>query len=287
MGQESDRGGRDMFVDYHVHTEFSDDSVYPMEDVVKDAIRMGIDELCFTDHVDYGVKADWDSGEEIEYRNGEPLANVDYPKYAEQIRQMQYLYGDQITIRMGMEFGIQMHTVPQYEALYRRYPFDFIILSVHQVEDKEFWTQDFQRGRTQQEYNERYYQEVLDLVNHYQNYSVLGHLDLIVRYDEAGTYPFQDVRPCIEKILKKVIENGKGIEVNTSSHRYGLSDMTPSKEILKLYQELGGRIITLGSDSHKPAHLGAYINETKRTLKDMGFREFCTYEKMQPVFHSL
>lgn len=51
-----------MFADYHVHTEFSDDSVYPMEDVVKDAIRMGMDEICFTDHVDYGVKEDWTAG---------------------------------------------------------------------------------------------------------------------------------------------------------------------------------------------------------------------------------
>lgn len=276
-----------MFVDYHVHTEFSDDSVYPMEEVVRDAIQMGMDEICFTDHVDYGVKDDWDSGAKIEYRNGEPIANVDYPGYVEQIRRMQCLYGDRIGIRMGMEFGMQMHTIPRYEALYRRYPFDFIILSVHQVEDQEFWTQDFQRGRTQQEYNERYYQELLDLVNHYQDYSVLGHLDLIVRYDEAGIYPFRKVKTYVEEILKKVIQDGKGIEVNTSSRRYGLSDMTPSREILKLYRELGGRILTLGSDSHKPEHLGAYIEETKETLKAMGFREFCTYRNMQPVFHTL
>ena len=55
-----------MFADYHVHTEFSDDSVYPMEEVVKDAIKLGMDEICFTDHVDYGVKEDWDSGRKIE-----------------------------------------------------------------------------------------------------------------------------------------------------------------------------------------------------------------------------
>lgn len=276
-----------MFADYHVHTEFSDDSVYPLEDVVKDAIRMGMDEICFTDHVDYGVKDDWDSGVKIEYRDGEPIANVDYPAYVEKIRQMQELYEDQIRIKMGLEFGMQMHTIPRYEALYRRYPFDFIILSVHQVEDREFWTQDFQRGRTQQEYNERYYQEILDLVNHYQNYSVLGHLDMIVRYDEAGVYPFSKVKPYVEKILEKVIQDGKGIEVNTSSHRYGLSDLTPSREILRLYRELGGRILTLGSDSHNPEHLGACIEETKETLRTMGFCEFCTYEKMQPVFHAL
>lgn len=276
-----------MFADYHVHTEFSDDSVYPMEDVVKDAIRMGMDEICFTDHVDYGVKEDWDSGKEIEYRDGEPIANVDYPRYAEQIRQMQRLYGDWIAIRMGMEFGMQMHMIPQFQALYDRYPFDFIILSVHQVEDKEFWTQDFQRGRTQQEYNERYWQEMLDLVKHYQNYSVLGHMDLIVRYDEAGIYPFEKIRPYAEQILKEVIKNGKGIEVNTSSARYGLSDTTPSRAILELYQKLGGRILTLGSDSHKPEHLGACMKETKEMLKSLGFRKFCTFEKMQPVFHAL
>lgn len=70
-----------MLADYHVHTEYSDDSVYPMEEVVKDAVRMGLEELCFTDHVDYGVKLDWESGKTIEYRNGEPLANVNYPEY--------------------------------------------------------------------------------------------------------------------------------------------------------------------------------------------------------------
>lgn len=276
-----------MFVDYHVHTNFSDDSTYPMEEVVKDAIHMGMDEICFTDHVDYGIKVDWDSGLEIIYRDGEPMANVDYPSYAAQIEILRKRYGEQITIRMGMEFGIQMHTIPQFEALYGKYPFDFILLSVHQVEDREFWTQDFQRGRTQKEYNERYYEEILNLVKNFQHYSVLGHLDLIVRYDELGVYPFEYVRPYVEEILKEVIRNGKGIEVNTSSYRYGLSDTTPSREILKLYKELGGRIITLGSDSHKPEHLGACMEETKEILKDIGFDSFCTFDKMQTIFHEL
>ena len=276
-----------MLADYHVHTEFSDDSTYPMEDVVKDTVRLGFDEICFTDHVDYGVKVDWDSKEEVTYRDGEPLANVDYPKYVEQVRNLQEAYQGKISLKLGMEFGVQMHTIPQFEALFSRYPFDFILLSVHQVEDKEFWTQDFQRGRTQIEYNERYYEEMLNLVNHYHNYSVLGHLDLIVRYDEMGVYPFARVRPYIEEILKKVIKEGKGIEVNTSSHRYGLADSTPSKEILRLYRELGGDVITIGSDSHKPEHLGTYLEEAKGLLKSLGFLKFCTYKNMRPIFHDL
>lgn len=276
-----------MLADYHVHTEYSDDSVYPMENVVKDAVRLGLEEICITDHVDYGVKADWDSGEEILYRNGEPLANVDYPRYAAQIERMRRLYGDQITIKMGMEFGVQSHTIPQFEALFRRYAFDFIILSIHQVEDQEFWTQDFQRGRTQKEYNERYYEEMLRVVRAYKNYSVLGHMDLIKRYDKAGPYPFDRIKPMLAEILKIVIADGKGIEVNTSSHRYGLTDSMPSAELLELYKDLGGSIVTIGSDSHAPAHLGTYIGEAKRLLKGLGFQHFCTYDRMRPVFHTL
>lgn len=276
-----------MFVDYHVHTSYSGDSDYPMEDVVKDAIRMGMDEICFTDHVDYGAKVDRDSREKIRYCQGQPMVNVDYPAYTEEISSLRARYEGRITIRMGMEFGMQVHTIPKFEALYDKYPFDFIILSVHQVEDKGFWSQEFQQGRTQKEYNERYYGEMLALVKQYRHYSVLGHLDLIVRYDKMGIYPFRYVRHYVEEILEEVIKNGKGIEVNTSSYRYRLKDSTPSAEILKMYHDMGGQIITLGSDSHAPAHLGTYMEEAKGLLKSVGFKSFCTYERMQPVFHEL
>lgn len=282
-----------MKVDYHVHTEFSDDSDYAMEKVIQDAIAIGLDEICFTDHVDYGVKKDWDEPGEMIYRKGgagEPeemlLANVHYPTYYETFQEMRALYGDKIGLKLGLEFGMQAHTMERYEELFARYPFDFIILSVHEVEDKEFWNQEFQKGKTQQEYIERYYEELLYLVQHFHHYSVLGHMDLIKRYDKAGDYPFEKVRPIITDILKCVIADGKGIEVNTSSYRYGLNDLMPSRDILKLYRELGGRILTIGSDSHKPEHLGAFVEETKLELKALGFREFCTFDKMKPCYHS-
>lgn len=283
-----------MRADYHVHTEFSDDSNYPMEQVIKDAIAKEFDELCFTDHVDYGVKKDWDEPGGMIYRKGGvgepekmPVANVDYPVYYKKYQEMQKLYGDKITLKFGLEFGMQAHTIPKYEKLFARYPFDFIILSVHQIEDKEFWDQGFQNGKAQQEYNERYYEELLYLVEHYHNYSVLGHMDLITRYDEKGVYPFEKLKPIITKILKTVIADGKGIEINTSSHRYGLKDLTPSRDILKLYKELGGKIITIGSDSHKPEHLGAFVDETKEELKALGFEQICTFDKMQPIYHNI
>ena len=75
--------------------------------------------------------------------------------------------------------------------------------------------------------------------------------------------------------------------MNTSSHRYGLKDTTPSRKILQLYKELGGTIVTIGSDSHKPEHLGAFIQESKDLLKELGFKSYCTYDHMQPLFHAL
>ena len=157
---------------------------------------------------------------------------------------MKEIYGKQINIKTGLECGIQTHTIDKYEALLKKYDFDFIIFSVHQVNDKEFWTQDFQRNKTQKEYNEAYYEEMLNVVKMFKNYSVLGHLDLIIRYDKKDVYPFEKVKPIIEDILKIVIKDGKGIEFNTSYHRYGLKDTTPSIDILNLHHKLGGNIIT-------------------------------------------
>lgn len=283
-----------MFADYHVHTEFSDDSDYLMEDVVKDAIKKGMNEICFTDHVDYGIKRDRDDPRGILKRpggKGEPewmeVANVDYPRYMDLIKHLKEKYQSNINIKTGLEFGMQVHTIPSYQKLYNRYDYDFIILSIHQIDDQELWTQDYQKGKTQQEYIEGYYQEMLNVIKNYKDYSVLGHLDLITRYDGIGNYPFEKIKPIITEILQLVIKDGKGIEINTSSHRYGLKDSTPSRDILKLYKELGGKIITIGSDSHKPEHLGAYIDEAKELLKELGFEYYCTFEKMKPIYHKL
>lgn len=290
-----------MFADYHIHTYYSDDSTYPMEQVVKDAISKGITDLCFTDHVDYDIKEDADKltpeqRQELKLKIQHPNVpqyNVDYLAYLAEYQDLKEKYADKINLKLGMEFGLQIHTIPQYQKLFNSYPFDFIIMSCHQVENKEFWTQEFQQGRSQDEYNQRYYDEILAQVKNYHDYSVLGHLDLIARYDKTGVYPFAKIQDKIAEILKIVIADGKGIELNTSSVRYkihnaqGEHELTPSKEILALYKELGGRIITIGSDSHKPEHLGAYIAEQSQELKKLGFKEICTFEKMQPIFHKL
>lgn len=277
-----------MFCDYHMHSEFSDDSLYDMEECVKDAISLKMQEICFTDHVDYGVKKDWAQGD-IQYRNGEPIANVDYPAYFKKLEAVKEKYKDQIIVRRGLEFGVQSHTISDYEKLFSTYPLDFVILSIHQVNDKEFWTYDFQEGRSQAEYYQAYYEEMYTVVQNFHNYSVLGHMDMLKRYDNKDGYnSFVEHKEIITKILQYIIKDGKGIELNTSSIRYGLDDLMPSKELLKLYLELGGTILTIGSDSHSKDNLiHGHIEELKETLKEIGFKQFCTFEKMKPMYHDL
>ncbi|WP_035051040.1 histidinol-phosphatase HisJ family protein [Carnobacterium pleistocenium] len=276
-----------IYADYHVHSDYSDDSWYLMEDVVKDAIQLGLEEICFTDHVDYGVKPDWKSDEKFQVGMNKEVKNVHYDFYFSELNKLSKKYEEKIKVKKGLEFGMQVHTIPQFEKLFQSHDFDFILLSVHQIENKEFWTGEFQKGHTQLESYDRYYDEMYHLITAYKDYSVLAHMDLVRRYLDKEVDRFEYNKDKIERILKKVIEDNKGIEVNTSSVRYEINGLTPSIEILKLYHELGGTIITIGSDSHKPKHLGFHIEESKKLLKGIGYTHFCTFDKMKPIFHEL
>ena len=108
-----------MFADYHVHSHFSEDTDFPMELEIQKAIKLGMDELCFTEHSDYDVPT---------------VVNCDYDAYFEEMEKMKDKYKGQITLKTGIEFGIQTHTTKAYEETFRQYPFDFVIFSCHQVE---------------------------------------------------------------------------------------------------------------------------------------------------------
>jgi len=260
------------FADYHVHTYYSDDSECPMEEMVQRAILQHLDEIAFTEHVDYGVKTD---------------LNCNYERYFSEINSLQRKYAGQIVIKKGIEFGVQLHTIEQFKEDFARYPFDFVILSNHQIEDKEFWNYAYQEGKTQQEYQQDYYKEIYQVMKQYKPYSILGHLDMIKRYDKYGDFPDEKIMKYVEPILQLAIKDGKGIEVNTSSFKYGLKDLMPSRHILRRYKELGGTIVTIGSDTHETLHLADRIHEVKNELKAIGFEKFCTFSKMIPIYHDL
>ncbi len=258
--------------DYHMHSNYSEDSETPVEDMIKRAIEIGLDEIALTDHVDHGVKT---------------IENCNYEKYFKELKELHHKYKEQIKIKIGIEFGAQPHTISIFEEDFKNHTFDFVLLSNHQVDNKEFWNYEFQEGKTQKEFHEAYYKAIYEVVKNYKNYSVLGHLDVIRRYDKCGTFPDELVLEYAEPILKQIISDGKGIELNTSSFKYGLTELMPSRNLLKRYYELGGTILTLGSDAHEPTHIADHFDEVRAELKKIGFTKFCTFDKMKPIFHDL
>ena len=262
-----------MIADYHVHSEYSHDSITPMERQATQAVRKGLDELCFTDHMDY-------------------YDGADCSRYFAEIEKVKQKFSGKIVLRAGWEFGLQSHTITDFEELYSRYgeKLDFVLLSIHEVDDMELWGHQYQHGKSQAKYTLGYYEELLRVIQGYHDYSVLAHVDLIARYDVRNgisPYPFAKIKDIVAEILTTAISDGKGIELNTSSWRYGLTDTTPSREILKLYRELGGEILTLGSDAHSPDYVGAHFDEGREILRSLGYRTFCTFERMTPTFHTL
>ncbi|MBR1908603.1 histidinol-phosphatase HisJ family protein [bacterium] len=260
-----------MLADYHLHTHNSDDSKIEMHEYAEKALELEFDELCYTDHKDFDVTG---------------LGGINAEKYLSEYRDVLEKFDGKLSIKLGAEFGMQIFNTDKFEKLFSSLPLDFVILSFHTVDGKMLWNKDFFDGRTQQEYNERYYQEIIDVTKVYKNYSVLGHLDLIRRYD-TSYYPFEKVKSFIAEILKQIINDGKGLEVNTSCFRYKIPDLTPSVDILNLYKDLGGEILTIGSDSHSTAHFGFKIAEVQKQLKELGFKHFYTFDKMIPLEHNL
>jgi len=244
-----------------------------MEKIIKQAIKLNFDEICMTDHVDYFAR--------------KKSHRFDFDHYIAEISRFQKKYGDQIRIRLGMEFGMQVHTIPSYRALLDKYQLDFVILSNHQTDDKEYWNDEFQWGRSHSEYTREYYRELRDVIAEFKDYSVLGHLDVIKRYGRWNPSDDEDCEDIIKEILNIAIQDGKGIELNASSFRYQLPDLTPSRAILEWYYEMGGKILTFGSDGHDVSQVGAHVATVREVAKEIGFREFCTFQNMHPTFHPI
>lgn len=259
--------------DFHMHSSFSADCAIDMEDMVKGAIAKGLKEICFTEHIDY------------DYPDENFVFDFDKRKYTERIFQLQDKYEGQIRIKKGVEIGVQPHILKQYDELMEKESFDFVICSMHTVDRKGLHFGEIFEGRTVEHASQLYYDELLYCVRNFDNYSILGHIDLIKRY--APALVANDFHDVLRDIFKTIIPAGKGIELNTSGVRYGLPNGLPSDDVLELYKQCGGEIITLGSDAHKPEDIAFQFKESRELLKSLGFKYVATFEALKPIFHSI
>ncbi len=262
--------------DYHLHTSFSIDSEAPMEAVILSAISKGLDEIAFTDHVDYDMKY---------------YPVPDYDSYIPVFNELREKYKDKINIVLGIEIGLENKWADKINDITVSYPFDFIIGSSHCVLTKDLYfdRDEFFGGRTKEDAYTVYFEELYKNIQTCRDFNVYGHIDYISRYGiyEDNSLIYKEYAELIDKCLISIIEKGKGIEINTSGFRYGINGTYPSMDILKRYKELGGEIITVGSDSHKVEDVADHIDHAYDMMKEAGFKYVSIFRNRKPQFIKL
>lgn len=267
-----------MLPDYHVHTEFSGDSKALVRDQIEAAIGLGMKEICITDHHDYGTAA----MTPIDF-------TLDIPAYLPAIRAAAEEYKDRIRVFTGIELGLMMREKEYLMSLSDDLEVDYIIGSSHFVDGYDVYDREYYEGRPEAESYRRYFESTLTRVRAMDCFDSLGHLDYIVRY---GPERNKNYRPAaymdiIDEILRILIDRGQALECNTAGFKYGLGHPHPQEEILTRYRELGGELVTIGSDAHAPEQVGGFFPQTEELLKGCGFRYYTVFHERKPQLYRL
>jgi histidinol-phosphatase (PHP family) len=258
-----------------MHCYFSGDSEADPEEMIGAAQAAGLSGICFTDHLDYDFPSD------------PPDAFVpDLDAYDHTINALTEKYRDTFPVRHGIEIGIQPHLAEKLHRVIREHDYDLVICSSHAIDGLDPYDRTFFVGREERESYLRYFSSVLENLEVFSDFDVYGHIDYVVRYGPNTNrfYSYEAYADVLDAILKKLIAMGKGIEINTGGFKYGLGHPNPTEDVLKRYRELGGEIITIGSDAHTPEHVAYDFGKVPGILREAGFRYYTIFEKRQPQF---
>ncbi len=267
--------------DFHMHSAFSGDAEVPMEAMIQKAIDLGLTHMCFTEHNDF----DFPISEE--FPEGTFDLNVD--AYLYDLLKYRDKYKDKINILFGIELGVQPQVMRPNSILARSYDFDFILGSSHLCNGKDPYYPEFYAGRSEEEAYGEYFESILTNIKKFTNFDVYAHLDYVVRYgpNKDANYTFAKYRDILDPVLRHLVENSKGLEINTGGVKYGLKELHPCTDILKRYRELGGEIITIGSDAHSPEIIANHFDRAADVLKECGFKYYTIFEKRVAEFKKL
>lgn len=268
-----------LLADTHTHTKFSSDSKAEPADMLATAKKAGLSALCFTDHMD------------LDFPGDDTLFIFDTTKYFNELlplKENASKDASQPELLLGIELGLRPDRPDLRErmnTLLAAQPFDFVIGSTHVVDEldpyyQEYWELPGDRLL-------RYFEDIHTNVAEHTCFDSLGHLDYIIRYipDSVSltkNYAVRDYMDLIDETLRTLVSRGQALEVNTAGLRKGLSFPHPKAEILTRYRELGGELLTLGSDAHTPSDVGADIKKTAELLKNCGFKYYTVYKERKP-----
>lgn len=264
--------------DYHLHTSFSGDSEASMESMIEKGIALGLKNMCFTEHMD------------IDYiyapTDPEAMFEVNTDSYLFDVIRYKEKYADKIGIHFGIELGIQPHISKELAKYAKSYDFDFIIASSHLCNRKDPYYPSFYEGRDEEVAYREYFLSILDNLKAFSNFDVYGHLDYVVRYgpNKDANYSYNKYKDVIDKILEWLVEHEKGLEINTGGLSYGLKELNPCTDILRRYKELGGEIVTIGSDAHSPERVAQGFDRAGEILLSCGYKYYTIFAKRTPEY---
>lgn len=266
-----------MLWDTHMHSGFSGDSTAEPESMALAAQSRRLDGICFTDHLD------------LDYPKEKDLFLLDLPAYTAHIHTLQSKFDGSFPILCGLELGLQPHLAKKHGELLSQYAFDFVIGSSHVVHGADPYYPEYYGGRSASEGYREYFESILENIQAFDGFDVYGHLDYVVRYGPAKSerYDWKKYQEIIEEILSLLIKKGKGIELNTAGFKYGLSHPNPTEEIIARYRELGGEIITIGADAHKPDDIAFDFRKVPALLSAAGFTSYTVFQNRKPRFIKL
>lgn len=259
--------------DYHMHSTVSFDGHDTPARMVQAALDAGLKEICFTDHIDHEINVDKET-----MVFDQETYNAAYD----------HLEAEGLKIRRGMEYGLKPYNRAQFQEDLKRRDFDFVLGSVHFVNELDVYVEPYWTGKNVAEAYTEFMEETLRCVQAHDDFDVLAHLTFISKGRANPTKEllrYEDHREIVDEILRELARKGKGLEMNTSGvDRCG--GFLPTADFFRRFQELGGEIVTVGSDAHTFDRVGQYSREACEILKNI-FGYVCTFEGRQPIFHKL
>ena len=257
-------------IDYHVHSDLSVDAYDSVEAMCERAIDIGLMEIVFTEPYDTEP-----TDEGYEFYN--------YERSREAVERMQEKFGDRLSVKLGIEVDYQTVYEAQIAEFLAGKEYDYVLGARH-WEQGALIGHDYSEGLTEDEAYGRYFETVVPLVES-GLFDVLAHIDLVKRdgTERYGTFDVEKWMPHIEPILQKLVEKGMALEINTSGVRQAPREPYPGLAVLERYRELGGRILTLGSDSHRVEQLGVGLETGIRLAREAGFTELIRFDRRRPV----
>lgn len=256
--------------DSHTHSDNSHDGHNPISMMCEAATNKGLLGFCITDHCECDSNAQ------------NPMQRFKGVQF--DIMKNQAAFRDQITIGFGIELGQAIYNLDLAEEVLANFNFDFVLGSLHNnPNETDFCHIDF-ADKDVAGMLEKYYENMLKLAQ-WNKFDALGHITYPLRYIQGIQKIQVDMKPydeVIREILKTVAKNGKAIEINTSTMRQGLGMTMPSLEYVKLFKEMGGEFVTLGSDAHFAKDIGSHIEVGMDMLKEAGFEYFTVFRRREP-----